>query len=50
MLRMKHDLKTAMIESSLKDNDIWKFDMLFKISTAIKKMHDVGVLHLDIKE
>lgn len=29
---------------------MWKLDMMFKVATSIKKLHDLSVCHFDIKE
>lgn len=33
-----------------RNNTIWKADIIFKLVSAIKKLHDNKVCHLDLKE
>ena len=47
---MKGDLKSSLKSSSLKSRTIWKIDIIFKILAGLKKLHDYGILHLDLKE
>ena len=47
---MEGDLKKAIARSPYKSNVIWKLDMLFKLATSLKKLHDAKILHLDLKE
>lgn len=31
-------------------NEIWKIDVIFKILSTAKKLHDISVCHFDLKE
>lgn len=37
---MDGDLKKAIVKSSLRTNIFWKIDILFKLATSLKKLHD----------
>lgn len=38
-----------MIDTTMSESLIWKFDNMYKITKDLKKMHDKGYAHLDIK-
>lgn len=44
------DLKKAITSNPWKSTMFWKLDIVFKLATALKKLHDANILHLDLKE
>lgn len=47
---MSGDLKKAISSNPNRSLFFWKLDILFKLATGLKKIHDSGILHLDLKE
>lgn len=50
LIQYDSDLDKLRKKLNSNSNEMWKLDMLFKIAASIKKLHDVGVCHFDIKE
>ena len=37
-------------KSKFFNDDFWKLDMMFKLASALKKLHNIGLCHFDLKE